>query len=129
MRVCRDGVTRIVLLVGPWAIKLPRFGYGYTMGLRGLLCNMQERAIWSLGWPQLCPVLFALPGGWLIVMRRARPLTDAEWASFDVAAYEEFRQHRKTEGNRLCDGIVPSEYKRAHFGFVDGRLVTVDYGS
>lgn len=129
MKLCRDGVTRIVLLIGPWALKFPRFGYGYAMGLRGLLCNMQERAIWSLGWAQLCPVLWALPGGWLLVMRRARPLTDEEWADFDVASYEAFRWHKKTEGNRLSDGVVPTEYKREHFGFVGGRFVTVDYGS
>lgn len=129
MNIRRDGCTRIVVLIGSWAIKLPRFGYGYAMGLRGLLCNMQERAIWTLGWPQLCPVLFSLPGGWLLVMRRAEPLTDEQWAAFDFPAYEAFRRHRATEGNRMSDGIVPAEYKREHFGMVDGRMVTVDYGS
>jgi hypothetical protein len=128
MRICRDGVTRIVLLAGPWAFKFPRFGYGYAMGLRGLLCNMQERGIWVLGWPQLCPVLFALPGGWLLVMRRARPLTMDEWQALDVA---EFRKHRVREqdGPESYDGIVPVEDKQDSFGVVDGRIVAVDYGS
>lgn len=126
--ICRDGVTRIVLLIGPWAVKLPRFGYGYAMGLRGLLCNMQERAIWTLGWPQLCPVLFSLPGGWLLVMRRARPLDDHEWQVLDV---EEFRWNRKSSiaGERMVEGCVPVETKRDSFGVVDGRIVAVDYGS
>lgn len=128
MRLCREGVTRIVLLVGPWALKFPRFGYGYAMGLRGLLCNLQERAIWTLGWPQLCPVLWAFPGGWLLVMRRARPLTEDEWQALD---FEAFRWHRKTEikGERMVEGCVPVENKHDSFGIVDGRVVAVDYGA
>jgi hypothetical protein len=131
MNTCRNGVTRLVILVGPLAIKLPRFGYGYAMGLRGLLCNMQERAVWTLGWPQLCPVLFATWGGWLTVMRRARPLTDEEWASCTVEWIEGFRHHRKASigDKRMVEGIVPVEYKRDSFGVVDGRIVAVDYGS
>jgi hypothetical protein len=43
---------------------------------RELLANMQERDLSKLGWPELCPVVFAVPGGRLVVMRRA--LRDVE---------------------------------------------------
>ncbi len=58
----RLGVTREVLLVGGFAVKLPKLTYGWKMFLCGLLANMQEREFASLRWPELCPVLFAVPG-------------------------------------------------------------------
>jgi hypothetical protein len=55
--------------------------------LRGLLSNMQEKRFAATGWPELCPVAFSLPGGLLIVMSRATPLTDAEWKRLDYRAF------------------------------------------
>lgn len=114
----RFGVTREVILVGRIAIKLPKVTYGWKMFLCGLLANMQEREFSRLGWTELCPVVFALWGGWLLVMRRARPLTEAEWADFDAKAF----------CNRP-DGLVPAECKIDSFGMLSGRVVAVDYGS
>ena len=48
---------------------------------------MQERAFACEGWPELCPVTLSLPGGFLIIMRRARPLTNEEWLAFDYRAF------------------------------------------
>jgi hypothetical protein len=117
---CAAGVSRKVFLVGPYALKLPRFGFSrrnnWQAGLMGLLANMTERA-WSGFDPRLCPVLFSLPGGILVVMRRARPLTEAEWASVgpDFARLGH-------------DAALPIEVKRANLGVHDGRIVAVDYG-
>lgn len=135
MRVCRAGVTRIVILIGPWAIKLPRFGYGWALGLRGLLCNMQERDFASTGWPELCPVLWSGWGGWVLVMRRARELTETEWERFDYDAF--VRRHESDwdidvgslEQIYRADGYVPVECKADSFGILDGRIVALDYGS
>jgi hypothetical protein len=110
-----------VVLVGPWAIKVPRFGYGWAMGLRGLLANMQEAVFSRARWPELCPVVFALWGGWLIVMRRARPMTDVEWETFNVEAF----RYPNDDYSR----VIPVEEKRDSFGWLDGRVVAVDYGS
>lgn len=40
MVIVRSGITRTVLLVGRWAIKVPRLSYAY--GVRGWLANRSE---------------------------------------------------------------------------------------
>lgn len=117
MRVMCYGATRSVLLVGRWAVKVPR-AYSWRTFLTGLLANMQEREFSRLDWPVLCPVVFALPGGWLLAMRRADPLPDALWDT------DTLRQWLK----KLAYN-VPVEMKRDSFGVLDGNLVVVDYGS
>jgi hypothetical protein len=116
LKIITKGCTRLVVLIGPWAFKLPRFDLGWKMGLHGLLANMQEHDFAPTD-PLACPVSFYLPGGWLSVMPRCIPLTDEEWD--DV-------QHR-------CPGSflpIPVEYrKRDSFGTLNGRVVAVDYGS
>lgn len=112
------GCTRLVLLLGPWAIKVPNFLYGWRAFLNGLMGNMQEVTLSGCGWPELCPVLWRVLGGFLIVMRRARILTDGEFVAFDAAAFCE-----------CGDYVVPAEPKSDSFGWLDGRIVAVDYGS
>ena len=111
------GTTRVVLLLGTFAIKIPRFS-SWKLFLSGLLANMQEREFGATRWPQLCPVIGSLPGGWLVVMKRAEPLTYAEWQDFDVEKW-------RTQSTY----IVPVENKWDSFGRVDGRIVAIDYGS
>lgn len=117
-RLVRYGVTREVILTRRYAIKVPRLSFGWRNFLHGLLGNMQEAAFSAAGWPELCPVEFSIPGGWLLVMRRAEPLSDADWERFDAMSF------RETE-----DYIVPVEAKQDSFGWLDGRIVAVDYGS
>ena len=115
----RTGMSRDVLCIGRWALKFPKLRT-WRAFLIGLLENMQERDLWKRGdWPQLlCPVVFALPGGWLVVMGRATPLTDAQAEGFDPLAILEQN-----------DGLaIPAEPKASSFGMLDGRLVVVDYG-
>lgn len=119
MKYIGDGVTREVFLTKRYAIKIPKIRYGWKMFLEGLLANMQEREFSATGWPELCPVVFALPGGWLVVMRRAESLTDAEFRSIDPDSWGVTSDYR-----------VPVEAKkRSSFGKIDGRIVAVDYGS
>jgi hypothetical protein len=115
--VIRRGSTRTVFLLGRYAVKVPRASTWRTF-LNGLLANMQERGFAVTGWPELCPVLFSLPGGWIVVMRRARPLTDEEWFEFDPTGFVQ-----------RSDYCVPAEEKRDSFGMLDGRVVAVDYGT
>ncbi|MDP3740344.1 MAG: hypothetical protein Q8R02_23355 [Hyphomonadaceae bacterium] len=114
----RQGITREVILIGRYAIKVPRIVYGWRMFLCGLLANMQEREFARAGWPELCPVTFSIPGGWLVVMRRARPLTPAEWSDF-----------RPYDFCNLDDRVIPAEAKYDSFGVLDGSIVAVDYGN
>lgn len=110
-------VTRTVLLLGPFAFKFPRVDHGWPMFLRGLLCNTQEAQFSRCALPELCPVVWQIRGGFLVVMRRARPLTDAEWA----AVPDDYAERP--------DYVIPVEMKRDSFGILDGRLVALDYGS
>lgn len=117
------GVTRRVLLVGPWALKVPAVTE-WRLFLLGLLANMQE-TLWSkTGWPELCPVLWSVPGGFLVVMRRARILTEDEFLALDMESWVD-----------RGDYIVPAEIKSDSFGYLDEadfvncQLVAVDYGN
>lgn len=102
------GRNRLVLLTRRHAIKVPSLRCWRDF-LFGLLNNMNE-ASWATE-PGHCPVLYAAPGGLLVVMPRARILTDAEFAAVDH------------------DRLPPrAERKPDSFGWVGGQLVAVDYG-
>lgn len=113
----RHGSTRTVALFRGIAIKIPRMTTWRTF-LNGLLSNMQEREFSRSGWPELCPILFSLPGGWLVIMKRAKPLSDDEWCSFDVYKWPAHDEY-----------TVPVEIKQDSFGVLQDRIVAVDYGS
>jgi hypothetical protein len=136
----RAGVTREVFLIGRYAIKIPKLVYGWKMFLNGLLANMQEREFAAEGWPELCPIVFSLPGGWLVVMRRARVMTDEEFAAFDFRAFvtrdDDYAAYNLDAwgGNARNGGepealVVPVEAKADSFGWLDGRVVAIDYGN
>jgi len=114
------GTTRTVFLLWRFAIKVPAISE-WRLFLLGLLANMQERSFSRCKWPELCPVLCSLPGGWLIVMRRAKILTDTEWLSMDESEFEQFINKP--------DYRIPAELKSDSFGWLDGKLVVVDYGN
>lgn len=112
-----QGATRNVFIVWRWAFKVPRLKT-WRMFLHGLLANMQERLFSGCeDFPGLCPVLWGLPGGFLICMRRAEPLPLAQWNQ--VWAHQWLAARRL---NDLCEG------KENCFGLLEGRVVVVDYG-
>lgn len=111
------GATRGVVLLGKYAFKLPR-AYSWKHFLLGLIANMQEVEFSRAGWPELCPVVFWLPGGLLVVMRRARSLTQQEFDAIEIPAWLE-----------KDDYYVPMEPKIENFGMLEGRIVAVDYGN
>lgn len=114
------GTTRTVFLIGRFAIKFPAM-VGWPLFLLGLLANMQEAKFSRCGWPELCPVLFSIPGGWMIVMQRATVLTVAEWISMDKSSIDAFINKP--------DYVLPVERKSDSFGWLNGKLVAVDYGN
>jgi len=111
------GSVRQVLLMGELAIKIPSF-VEWRLFLLGLLANLQEVKFSKTKWPELCPVIWSLPLGFLIIMRRARIMTDEEFLELDLERWIE-----------NDDYIVPTELKSDSFGYLDGNIVVVDYGN
>lgn len=109
-----SGIYRRVILVGAYAVKLPRI----RNFLSGLRCNRWEREMWTkwrpvFGWPNLCPISFADPFGLFVIMPRAtQPVT------FDDVA------------NATPDYFpdITSEFKPEDFGRVGNVVLALDYG-
>lgn len=114
----RAGTTRVVLLIGNFAIKVPNWSE-WRLFLHGLLANMQEAHFSKIeGQDKLCPVLYSIPGGWLNVMPRAERMEFEKWSKVDI-------QEWIKEGKF----VIPVENKFDSFGIHEGRMVAIDYGS
>lgn len=74
----KKGATRWVFLVGRYAFKIPSL-HSYKNFLNGLLANMQEVTFNGFH-PILCPVVFKLPLGLLVVMPRLEPIDSTQFA-------------------------------------------------
>lgn len=105
------GTTRTVILCGAFAYKVPRLCTWYQF-LHGLLASMTERT-WAGYDDRLCPIVWSSYGGWLVIMRRAEPITWRTWRSMRLQAW---------------NGL-PTDFKMVNFGRYEGRIVMVDYGS
>lgn len=120
------GVTRTVILTKRWAIKLPCLVYGWKYFLYGFLANMQE-SDWSGFDDRLCLVRYAAPGGVFVVMPRCSPVTDKEFC--DLVSEDWARMRDEETGLPLpYHAELPVEMKTCSFGWLNGRIVAVDYG-
>lgn len=98
---------------------MPNFLDGWPrLFYQGLLANMQERVFAAAGWPELCPVLFSIPWGFLVVMPRLRELTDDEFLEFDSKVWAD-----------RGDYVIPVEHKTNSFGWQGDKIVAIDYGN
>lgn len=79
---------------------------------------MQEVTFSRAKWPELCPVTFHLPLGLLVVMPKVDVLTDDEFLAMDIDAFVE-----------TPDYYVPIEKKANSLGWLNGRIVAIDYGN
>jgi hypothetical protein len=71
---------------------------------------MQEAELATMKDERLCPVRFAMPGGWFLIMPRCDPVKMEEL------------DHQAFYG-------LPLDFKASNFGRYQGRIVMVDYGS
>jgi len=117
----KRGATRVVVLSGNYALKFPSL-YSWRHFLAGLLANIQEYEFSTLKDDRMCPVVFRIWGGWLSVMPRCEKLTQDD---FDKLNYKVYRPEHHTEGK--CK--VPVENKFDSFGWYNGKIVAIDYGS
>lgn len=121
----RRGASRLVALVGRIAIKVPCIKLKSVLSpwgqvTQGRNCNRAERTAWiEQKFPHLCPILWADRFGWIVVMKRAQPMTCAEFdAWFD-----------SDEWPHVPGEPTPYELKGADAGRLPGgRRVMIDYG-
>lgn len=111
-----EGCTRFVILTKNHALKIPQIMYDWRMPLYGMLGNDREGRMSRLH-DDLCPVKLSLPFGLLNVQPRCRMLT-----------YEEFEENLE-EITRISKSFSISERKHNSYGYLNGKIVVVDYGS
>lgn len=114
----KRGATRIVFIFEDrFVVKIPNTR-SWSLFLRGLLGNLQERVFGASKWKELCPVLASCPLGFWLIMPYAEPLRDEEWVWMDYDKFVDREDYR-----------VPAERKQDSFGMLNGRIVAIDYGS
>jgi hypothetical protein len=111
-------MTRMVVCIGPYAIKLPRVSWGVYYFVKGWLDNLTEARISDQfkntpKWSELvCPVRRSLCG-LILIMDRASPITKDRYKTINkqLEAYKD----------------ITSDLKPDNFGELNGRIVLVDY--
>lgn len=126
------GCSRMVILIGNYAIKLPNLKYRYPSCLWGLIHNLSEsnwykasQGIFNNGEIQdydklLCPILYANRFGLVVIMKRAQPLPK----TFDCPIVFEWLASRFI---KFGDCICPAEKKIDSFGLLNNEIVAIDY--
>jgi hypothetical protein len=112
------GTTRLTICISRYALKFAR-------GRRGRVGNYGERVEWQRATPArrelLCPLLWAAPFGLVNVMVRAIPLTREQQQTL-------LDDHGFPDWDYMPGGpSEPFEYKESDWGYLDGRLVALDY--
>jgi hypothetical protein len=121
LRLSCKGTTRIVLVVWPLALKFAR-------GERGRRCNRFEAHTYNTvsvrRRAMLCPVLGCTSRGHVLLMRAAWPLTEAEAARLRAT-----RGLPEWDWEGPNDEGSPFEPKASDWGWLNGRLVALDYST
>jgi hypothetical protein len=126
----KRGATRIVFIFRKFVIKVPNFTYSYRNFIRGILSNIDEDRTWRWNSGKyengkshlLCPVIFSLWGGWLLIMARADVL---KWSG-DVRALPHTDNPNDVYKEWIEAGLGGDD-KADNYGYYKGRLVKVDY--
>jgi len=109
------GSFRTVFVFGDVVVKVPRVRHwGAFIG--GLAMNIQESLRYRYAEPgePLCPVIWSVPGGWLLVMRYCEPVTLEELCDDERRTFAELGiELRPSNLGRLSDGrVVAIDYPR-----------------
>ncbi len=121
MRINRKGVTRIVIEFEKVVVKIPNFLYQWDHFLKGIIGNINEYKTWKYNSGKLesgksyllCPVVWCSLGGWILVMKKAFPLTRDQWENTYIP------EHKKH---------FPGDDTMSNYGTFENRLVKIDYG-
>ncbi len=119
MQIKTNGVTRLVFVFSTFVIKVPKPRHWRNF-LRGLIGNINEGDTWKWNSGKyekgtshlLCPVIWSMWGGWLLIMKRAEPITTKQEG-------EVFRQDDWA--------LFKGDDSLSNYGLLDGVCVKIDY--
>lgn len=120
MTINRSGVTRIVFLFETVVIKIPKPRI-WNHFLRGIIANINERDTYRYSSGKyekgqsylLCPVIWCSWGGWVLVMKKAKQLTEKEFSEHSFGEHLQWYRGDDTISN---------------YGMLEGKIVKIDYG-
>ena len=121
-----NGGTRIVVLTKKYAFKIPRLG-SWKQFVQGMLSNMTEGQWKDVGNKHLCPIKYSNRFGLLVVMDRAERVIDEDKFKADLAKLIESESEGVDPSELGADFFEYDAFPK-NFGYIDGRLVKIDYG-
>jgi len=120
MKIDLKGITRIVFLVGKYAIKIPNFRYEHGHFLQGCYANWSERnfcksfknATYEENmYEWVAPSYFCSWFGLIQIQARCEPYLD------DLTTIQK----------KFYKPLCGTDFKRTNFGLLKGKLVCLDY--
>lgn len=122
-KVCRNGCTRTVILIGKYAIKIPCLHYNYPMFIEGIRANLNERQyICFQDRAPIAKTFYANRFGLLNIQERVRPVNNRGlfFTELEVLCS---KQH-------LPRDFYMDDPKPENFGYNSRNvLVKLDYGN
>jgi hypothetical protein len=121
LKINRKGVTRIVIELRSVVVKIPNFTCQWSHFLRGIIGNISENQTWKWNSGKfekgtshlLCPVVWCSLGGWILIMKKAKPITIEQWEA--ITDISEFKKH------------FGGDDTMSNYGYYKNRLVKLDY--
>lgn len=120
----RLGATRRVFVFKDFVIKIPNI-QEYRLFLHGILSNLKEKSIYKncKNRDDLAKVKFCDKLGLILIMERAEELNkNINWLNFKEKIYEKY------ENDNMKD-IMISDCKPTNWGYINNKLIKIDYGS
>lgn len=121
LRICREGMTRLVILIGPYAVKVP-WAPEWRLFLLGMVGNLAEARWKDLNHPGLCKVYYTSSTGLFAIYERLRPVKHTGLFIIELA--------------RLCaihkdlpESFWLSDAKPNNFGYRGTELVKLDFAN
>lgn len=120
MKIDLKGVTRIVFLIGGYAIKVPNFRYEHQHFLNGCYANWNERDYYRRHFkadyknnmaPYAAPSYFCSWFGLIQIQARCLPM----------------KEHLTEEQINFFYPLCGTDIKKENFGWYKGKLVCLDY--
>lgn len=109
-----------MLLTKRYVFKIPRIG-SWKQFVQGMLSNITEGQWKGYPNPHLCPISYSNCLGLLVVMHRAEPVqhTGLFWVELEKILVEE---------STLDRDFFEYDAMPKNFGYLNGKLVKIDYG-